>query len=106
MRSSKSKKNKHRLAQAFRQAANAVGRQKNTALSHFFRRLAYRKGRKVAINATARKLAIIVYNMLVKKEPYRPTDLEKYQHKVRHQKIKQIQRTIEKLGIQATELAF
>ena len=61
--SSRSKKNKNRLSVAFRQAANTVGRQKDTVLSSFFRRIAFRKGRKAAITATARKLAVIVYKM-------------------------------------------
>ena len=70
--SSKTRKNKGRLAYAFRQAANAVGNQKDTALSHAFRALAYKHGRKVAITATARKIATIVYNMLEKGQPYQP----------------------------------
>ena len=104
--SSRSQKNKNRLAHAFRQAANTVGNQKNTALSGFFRRLAYKKGRKVAITATARKLAIIVYNMVVKKQAYRPQGLSDYQEQVRIQKIKNIQRTIDRLKINAEELVF
>lgn len=102
--SSKSKKNKSRLALAFRQAANAAGRQKDTPLSDFFRRIAYKKGRKVAITATARKLSVIVYQMLVNKQPYRPDGLEDYREKVRQQKVKYIQRTIKQLEIKATEL--
>ena len=104
--SSKSKKNKSRLAVAFRQAANTVGRQKDSSLSYFFRRLAFNKGRKLAITATARKLAVIVYNMLAKKMAYQAEHLEAYQEKVRCQKIKQIQRTIKKMNIGATELGL
>ena len=104
--SSRSRKNKNQLAHAFRQAANTVGRQKDTALSHFFKRIAYRKGRKVAITATARKLAVIVCHMIVNKVPYQPQGLDDYQQKVRDLKVKQIQRTINRLNIKATELAL
>ena len=105
--SSRSRKNKNRLAHAFRQAANTVGRQKdNTPLSLFFRKLAYRKERKAAITATARKLATIVYIMLVNKVPYQPLGLEDYQKQVRKHKLKHIQRTIQKLGITSDELDF
>jgi len=104
--STKTNKNKSRLAQAFRQAANAVGRQKNTPLSDFFRRIAFKKGRRVAITATARKLAVIVYIMLVEKQSYRPQVLEDYREKVRIQKVKYIQRTIQQLKIKAEEIAF
>ena len=37
----------------------------------FFRRLAKRKGRNVAVVATARKLAVIAWHMLKRNEPYR-----------------------------------
>ena len=104
--SSRSRKNKNKLAHAFRQAANTVGRQKDTALSHFFRRIAYRTGRAVAVTATARKLAVIVYNMLVKGKPYQPQGLEDYQEQVRNQKVKRIQKTIKQLQIKSDELAF
>jgi transposase len=40
-------------------------------LGVFFRRLATRKNRNVAVVATARKLAVIAWHMLTKKEPYR-----------------------------------
>ena len=104
--SSKSNRNKSRLAQAFRKSANAIGRQKDTPLSDFFKRIAYKKGRKVAITATARKLAVIVYHMIVNKQAYQPQGVEDYRKKVRLQKVKYIQRTIEKLEIQAKELEF
>jgi hypothetical protein len=104
--SSKTRKNKGRLRQAFRQAAIGVAKVKNNPLAHFYRRMAAKHGKGTAITATARKLAIIVYNMIEKKQPYQPEQLEKYQQKVRDQKIKQIQRTIQKLEVQEDELAF
>lgn len=104
--SSKTRKNKNRLTTAFRQAANSVGNQKDTALSHAFRALAYKHGRKVAITATARKIATIVYNMLEKGQPYQPLGTEEYQKLVRQKKLMNIQRTIEKLDVKAAELAF
>lgn len=48
---------------------NAVGNSKSK-LGDFFRRLAYRKGRMIAITATGRKLAVIIYQMLTKKQPF------------------------------------
>ena len=104
--SRKTQKNRNHLAYAFRQAANTIGNQKNTALSGFFRRIAFRRGRKVAITATARKLAVIVYNMITKNEQYKPQKLEQYQEKVRIHKIKHIQRTIARLNIDQSELVF
>ena len=90
--SSKTKKNKGRLAVAFRQAANSAGNQKDTAMSYFFKKMAFRKGRRAAITATAHKIATIVYNMLSKKQSYRPMNAEDYQNLVREQKIMRIQK--------------
>ena len=78
----------------FKQAAIGVSRKKNSVLAHFYRRMAAKHGKGTAITATARKIAIIVYNMLEKGQAYRPQQLEQYQEKVRTQRIKQIQRTI------------
>jgi len=104
--SSKTNKNKHPLAYAFRQAANAAGNTKDTALGQFFRRIAYKKGRKYAVTATARKIAVIVYNMITRNEPYRPMGKDEYQEKVRKQKIQYIQKTIKNLEVKKDELSF
>lgn len=102
--SSKTQKNKNRLARAFRHCANTVGRQKDTALSDFFRRMAYKKGRRVAISATARKLAVITYIMLARKENYQPQGVEDYRENVRVKKVKSIQRTMKQYGIDPDEI--
>lgn len=52
--SSHTPKIKSTIRKAYKDAANAVGRS-NTPLGEFFRRIAYRRGRSVAIIATARK---------------------------------------------------
>lgn len=70
--SSKTPKGSNRLKIALRNAANAIGNLKETHLSNFFNRIAYRKGRTVAVSATARKLAVIIWNMIVNKMPYKP----------------------------------
>ena len=70
--SSKTPKGSNRLKIALRNAANAIGNLKDTHLSNFFNRVCYRKGRTVAVSATARKLAVIIWNMVVKKQPYKP----------------------------------
>jgi hypothetical protein len=57
---------------ALRQAANAIGNLKDTHLSDFFRRIAYRKERQAAVSATARKLGVIIWTMITKKVPYSP----------------------------------
>lgn len=52
------------------QAAQVVSRHPGP-LGHFFRKLAKKKNRNVAVVATARKLAVIAWRMLATNEPYR-----------------------------------
>ena len=102
--SSKTRKNKSLLRQAFKQAAIAVSKNKESPLANFYRKMAAINGKGTAVTATARKLAIIVYYMIQKKQPYAPQSLEVHQEKVRKLKIKQIQRTIAKLDVKEEEL--
>lgn len=105
--SDKTRKGKNRLAHAFMHAANAIGNMKQgDYLVHFFKRIERRKGRLVAIVATARKLAVIVWNMLVKKKPYAPMVPTEYLNKIRGYKIRNIQRQIRQLDIHEHELIF
>ena len=67
--SSRSRKKTNPLAKIIRDAANAAGNSKSR-LGDFFKRLAYRKGRMIAINATARKIAVIIFNMLANKQDF------------------------------------
>ncbi len=54
--SSKTPKGCNRLKIALRNAANSIGNLKDTHLSNFFARISYRKGRTVAVSATAQNL--------------------------------------------------
>ena len=55
-------------------AANAVGNLKDSDLGEFFKKIAFKKERQTAINATARKIAVIIWNMITKKQAYNPTN--------------------------------
>lgn len=69
--SNKLPKGSNRLKLALRNAANAIGNLKSsTPLADFFKRINFRKGRVSAISATARKLSVIIWNMVVKHIPY------------------------------------
>lgn len=71
--SSKTPKSSNRLKIALRQAVNAVGNLKDTHLSDFFKRVAFRKGRQAAVSATARKLGVIIWTMIKKNSLSTPT---------------------------------
>lgn len=96
----------NRLAQALRRAANAIGNMKEGALNQFFKRIAYRNGRSAAITATARKLAVIIYNMLMKHQPYFYEPTPRYQERLRRLQVKNMQRKILALDIKPEELQF
>jgi transposase len=105
--SSKIAKGSNRLKIALRQAANAIGNLKEAHLSDFFRRISYRKGRMAAISATARKLAVIIWNMVVKHVPYNPPSPYLFLDQKRKMKLVQrIRNKIAKLDLKPEDVGF
>ncbi len=100
-------KGSNRLKIAFRQAANSIGNLKDTHLSNFFRRVAFRKGRTAAVSATARKLAVIIWNMMVKKVPYLPpTEYLFLDQKRKLKMVTRLKKNIAKLELKPEDLGF
>ena len=99
-------KGSNRLKIALRQAANVVGNLKDTALSNFFKRIAFRKGRTSAISATARKLAVIIWNMLVKRVPYKPDTNYEFLDQKRKRKVMEMKKLIHKFDITPDDLGL
>ena len=106
MLSSRIPKGSNRLKIALRNAANAIGNLKDTALSNFFNRIAYRKGRPAAISATARKLAIIIWNMIVKVVPYKPQNDYEFLDQKRKRKVQEMKKLIHKFDININDLGL
>jgi transposase len=102
--SSKLPKGSNRLKIALRNAANAIGNLKDTPLSNFFRRISCRKGRNAAISATARKLSVIIWNMIVKNQPYRNDYGYEFLDQKRKRKVLEAKKLIQKFGIRVDEL--
>lgn len=103
--SSRTAKGKNRLAQSLRHAANAIGQQKSGALTRFFKRIAFKKGREAAITATARKLAVIIWNMITHQVPYKPMEEQAYNERIRQTVIKNIKNKMERLKISFDQLS-
>ena len=80
--SSRIKRKRHHAGQAFRMAANSLWQSK-TPLGDFYRRIRARAGAPKAVVATARKIAIIYYKMVLNKEAFNPQALADF-----HQKYK------------------
>lgn len=104
--SNKMPKGSNRLKIALRQAANAVGNLKDTALSNFFKRIAFRKGRTSAISATARKLAVIIWNMITKKIPYKTDTQYEFLDQKRKRKVMEMKKLIHKFDITPDDLGL
>lgn len=100
-------KGSSRLKIAFRNAANSIGNLKEGHLADFFRRINYKKGRATAVSATARKLSVIIWNMLAKDIPYSPpTQYLFLDEKRKLGLVKRIQKQITKFEIQPEQLNF
>lgn len=98
-------KRKNRLSLALQRAANVIGSNiKEGALHQFFVRIKIKKGHMEAVVATARKLAVIIWNMLSKKEQYQPTEDATYTEKLKAQAIKNMRKKLKRLNISAEDL--
>ena len=103
--SSRTPKGKNKFALTLRNAANSIDRKKEGHLMLFFKRIAYKKGRGAAITATARKIAVIMWNMIVKRTEYTAVSTEQYIQEMKTKKIAQINKMIKKYGIETTSLS-
>lgn len=100
-------KGSSRLKIAFRNTANAIGNLKEGWLVDFFKRLNYKKGRATAITALARKLAVIIWNMLVKGQSYSPPTQYLFLDEKRKLKVvHRIQKQITKFGLTNDDIDF
>lgn len=103
--SSRTPKGSNKLTLTLRNAANSIDRIKNGHLTAFFKRVAYKKGRAAAITATARKLATIIWNMIVRKQEYQPLSDELYKAILKAKSISVIKSKMKKLNITINELS-
>jgi len=84
----------------------SLSRNKNYVSFEFFHRIAYKKGRMHAITATARKLAVIIWNMLTKKQQFSYIENKDYKEQIRQNKIRKAQKLIKSARISINELNF
>lgn len=93
-------RSKTRAGQIFRESAQSLAGSKYLALGGFCRRLRARRGPAVAIVATARKLAIMFYNVLRHGMHYVEEGLSRYEERYRQQSIRNLKRRAKELGLQ------
>ena len=93
-----------RVAAGLRMAALSL-RQSKTALGAYYRRMAVRKGGDVAVFATARKLATLIYRLLRWGQPYLDEGAVAYEKRYQEGRIKRLTASAKDLGYQLTPLA-
>jgi transposase len=88
-----------RVAAALRMAALSL-RHSQTALGAYYRRIARRIGGDVAVFATARKLATLIYRLLRWGQPYVDEGAVAYERRYEQARIQRLAATAEELGYQ------
>jgi len=90
-----------RVAAALRMAALSL-RHSQTALGAYYRKLAQRIGGDIAVFATARKLATLIYRLLRWGQPYLDEGAAAYESRYVQQRIKSLSAKAKELGYQLT----
>jgi len=90
-----------RVAAALRMAALSL-RHSQTALGAYYRRIAQRRGGDIAVFATARKLATLIYRLLRWGQPYVDEGAAAFENRYRQHRIGRLAATAKELGYQLT----
>src|SRR5437763_6650192 len=88
-----------RVAAALRMAAVTL-RNSATALGAYYRKIARRLGGDVAVFATARKLAALIYRLLRWGQPYVDEGVAAFEARYQHQRLGRLTATAKELGYQ------
>jgi transposase len=86
-----------RVAAALRMAAVSL-RRSNTALGAYYRQIARRTGADVAVFATARKLATLIYRLLRWGQPYLDEGVEAFEKRHQQARIQRLTALAKDLG--------
>lgn len=100
--SSRTRRSANRATTLLRLAAVSVSRT-STALGAFFRRLAARVGKAKAVTATARKIAVLVYNMLRHGKAHVDPGANYYEQRYRQRSLDNLRRRAGALGFALIE---
>lgn len=102
--SSRTRRTKNRAAALLRLAATTIGRSQ-TALGAFYRRLASRIGKAKAVTATARKIAVLFYNVLRHGWVYQDPGADYYEARYHQRILRNLQRRAQSLGFELAPMA-
>src|ERR1700682_640579 len=90
-----------RVAAALRMAATSL-RHSETALGAYYRQIARRIGGDVAVFATARKLATLIYRLLRWGQPYLDEGAESFEKRYTQQRLRRLKASANNLGYELT----
>lgn len=93
-----------RVSNALRMAATTL-RNSKTALGAYYRRISRRKGASVAVFATARKLAQLVYRLIRYGQAYIDAGAEAYEQRFAQRRLKSYTKALEEMGYKVEPLA-
>ena len=93
-----------RVCNALRMAATSL-RNSKTALGAYYRRISRRKGKSVAVFATARKLAQLVYRLIRYGQAYVDTGSDVYEARFTERRLATYARTLKQMGYKIEPLA-
>lgn len=85
--------------QIFRLAAQAIAQSKHLALTSFYHRIKARKGSLGAIKATARKIAVIFYNVMTKGIEFVEQGIKLYEQKIKERQLKYLHKQAKRFGL-------
>ena len=94
-----------RVAAALRMAATSM-RHSQTALGAYYRQMARRIGGDVAVFATARKLATLIYRMLRWGQPYVDEGAEAYDKRYQQDRLKRLTTQAKDMGFTLTPISI
>lgn len=94
------KKFKHHTSagQIFRLAAQSIAQSKHLALTSFYHRIKARKGSLGAIKATARKIAVIFYNVMTKGIEFAEQGIKLYEQKIKERQLNYLRKQAKRFG--------
>ena len=92
-----------RVCDALRMAATTV-RNSKTALGAYYRRISYRKGASVAVFATARKLAQLIYRLVRYGQAYVDAGADAYEARFTHRRLTSYTKALKEMGYKVEPL--
>jgi transposase len=92
-----------RVCNALRQAATSL-RNSKTSLGAYYRRISYRKGASVAVFATARKLAQLIYRLVCYGHAYVDEGMDAYESRFTQRRLTSFTKALKEMGYKVEPL--